>query len=48
MAIIDFALENPETRDAVARHLQSIGLRDAVQVQGDEVSVPARSESTEI
>ncbi len=47
-AIIDFALENPETRDSVVRHLRSIGLRDAVQVQGDEVSVPARSESTEI
>lgn len=48
MAIIDFALENPETRDAVVRHLRSIGLRDAVQVQGDERAFPARSESTEI
>jgi len=47
-AIIDFALESPETRDAVARHLRSVGLRDAVQVQGDKRAVLARSENTEI
>jgi len=47
-AIIDFALENPETRDAVLQHLRSAGLRTAMQVQGDEGAVLAHSEHREI
>lgn len=47
-AIIDFALENPETRGAVLQHMQSIGLHNALQIQCDERTVLARSKNMEI
>lgn len=47
-AIIDFALKNPETRDAVLQHLGSVASYSSMQTSNDEGTALAHSENMEI